>query len=63
MTLDEFNKTRWTVGMRAKYHGDDQVYPIASCDFGEQLVGLKGVIQNEPDEISWVRCENVTLCK
>lgn len=61
MTIDEFNRTGWTGGMIARYHGDSQLYPIATCDFGEQLVGLKGVVQNEPEEVSWVRCENITL--
>lgn len=61
MSIQEFNQQRWTAKMKARYHADGMVYPIASCDFGEQLVGLLGVVQNEPDEISWVRCENITL--
>jgi len=60
MTIEQFNSTRWTFGMKAKY-SDGEIYPVASCDFGEKLVGLKGVVQSEPDEVSWVRCENVTL--
>lgn len=61
MTIDQFNGTPWKSGMTARYHADGQTYPIASCDFGECLIGLKCVVQNEPDEISWVRCENITL--
>ena len=60
MTIEEFNQTGWTAGMTARYT-DGETYPIASCDFGEKLVGLKGIVQNAPDEVSWVRCENVTL--
>ena len=60
MTIEQFNATGWTAGMKARYT-DGEIYAIASCDFGEHLVGLKGVVQNEPDEVSWVRCENVTL--
>ena len=49
--------------MSAKYHADNEIYRIGSCDFEEKLVGLMGVIASEPDCISWVRCENVTLQK
>lgn len=61
MTIEEFNNTGWSGGMTAQYHHDGKNYPVASCDFAEQLVGLKGIVQNEPDEISWVRCENISL--
>ena len=49
--------------MSAKYHADNEIYRIGSCDFEEKLVGLIGVIASEPDCLSWVRCENVTLQK
>lgn len=62
MTIDQFNATGWSGGMSAQYT-DGRIYRIASCDFEEKLVGLMGVIHNEPDEITWVRCENVTLQK
>ena len=61
MTLSQFDSTRWTAGMHAIYDGKS--YAIASVDFGEQLVGLLGVIQNESAETTWVRCENITLSK
>lgn len=61
MTLDQFNATGWTAGMKAQYHGDNQTYPVLAVDFAEQLIGLKGVVQNDPDEIYWARCENITL--
>ena len=61
MTKDEFDTVGWTCGMTGRYHADGKVYPIASCDFGEHLVGLKGQMQSDPDVITWVRCENVTL--
>jgi len=61
MTIEEFNHTGWSGGMTARYHGDGNIYPIASCDFGEQLIGLKGMVENEPEEVSWVRCENCTI--
>ena len=59
MTIEEFNATGWKPGMMAEYHGE--TFRIASCDFEEKLVGLIGLIRNEPDEISWVRCENITM--
>jgi len=59
MTIQEFDNTGWTCGMNAEYHG--KTYKVASCDFDEKIIGLLGVILNAPEEISWVRCENVTL--
>jgi hypothetical protein len=61
MTLDQFDKTAWTCGMKAQYHGDNKTYPVASCDFEERLIGLHHVVFGEPDKVTWVRCENVTL--
>ena len=62
MKIAEFDTTKWTAGMYARY-GDGKIYPIVSCDFGEKLVGLTGLIANEPQEISWARCENITICE
>ncbi len=59
MTIEEFNATGWGAGMSARYKG--ATYEIASCDFDEQLVGLLGVVTNEPGSVSWVRCENITV--
>jgi len=61
VTLSQFDSTRWTADMHAIYDGKS--YVISSVDFGEHLVGLLGVIQNEPEETTWVRCENVALSK
>lgn len=62
MTLDEFDKSKWHAGMKARYHGDGQTYPVFSVDFVERLVGLKGV-QANAGETFWARCENVTIIK
>ena len=59
MTLDSFKKQLWTAGMKVRYHGDGKIYHVASCDFEEKLVRLRGGVRN--DSISWVRCENVSL--
>ncbi len=61
MTIVQFQATKWTFGMLAEYHADGKLYRISTVDFGESLVGLLGVVQNEPDETIFVRCENVTL--
>lgn len=58
MTIDEFNKTGWCCGMKAKYKGE--IYPIASCDFEEKLVALPGVTLGT-DEPNWIRCENIEI--
>jgi len=61
MTIAEFNAMGWTPGMTADYQG--KTYPIASCDFEEQLVGLQRVLECESEDVVWVRCENVTVHK
>ncbi len=61
MTIGEFQATKWTFGMTAKYHFDEKTYRISTVDFGECLVGLLGVIQSEPNETTFIRCENVTI--
>ena len=59
MTIDEFNETLWTVGMRGRYK-DGIIYPIATCDFDEALIGLDGVVSGSDDPMM-VRCENVDI--
>ena len=59
MTIDEFNSTQWKPGMRGCYKGG-LVYPIACCDFEEQLIGLDGLTLGS-EEPTMVRCENVEL--
>ena len=44
--------------MKAEYKGG--VFDVGSVDFEESLVGLHEVIPNL-DEITWVRCENISL--
>lgn len=56
MTLDEFDKTSWSAGMKAKYRG--VVYDISSCNYVERLISL--YIDDDGDDI-WVRCENVEI--
>lgn len=58
MTLEEFKNQAWGYGMKAEYKGG--VFDIGSVDFEESLVGLHEVIPNL-DEITWVRCENISL--
>jgi len=59
MTIDQFNTASFGAGDRAIYDG--QTYPIASVDFKESLIGLIMKIEGgDPDEVTWVRCENVT---
>ena len=60
MTIDEFNNTQWHPGMRAKYKGEAESYPIVACDFEEALVAIQGRTMGT-DEPDWVRCENVTI--
>ena len=56
MTIDEFQSTTFSGGMRIKYSG--QVYDVVSVDFLEKLFGfiLEG---GDLNNLSWARCENV----
>lgn len=56
MTQQEFDKTSWSADMMCTYHGES--YDIDSVDFGEKLVGLQ--ICDGSDDLSWVRCENIS---
>ena len=59
MTTEEFNKQGFGAGDKARYK-DGNIYDVATVDFEEQLIGLLMHISGgEPDDVSWVRCENV----
>jgi hypothetical protein len=60
MTIEQFNATGWTGKMSATYK-TGKSHKIVGVDFDEQLVALAGVIENEPERESWVRCENITI--
>lgn len=56
MTLQEFDNTRWSGGMKCTYQGKE--HDIGSCDFEERIVGI---VVDYSDDLQWVRCENITL--
>jgi hypothetical protein len=58
MTIQEFNNTGWSGGMFCLYKGTK--YAIGICDFEE---GLVGIVDPQTDDLSMVRCENITLVK
>lgn len=55
MTIDQFDKTLFSKGMKAKTK-DGYIYYIVSVDLEERLIGVKTVA-----DISWLRCENVEV--
>jgi hypothetical protein len=61
MTLDQFDKTGFTGQMKCLY--DDKEYGIATVDFEERLIGIYEMIEGaeSEEEISWKRCENITI--
>lgn len=60
MTLDEFDKTRFGANMWVMYKGQKRY--VISVNFPERLLGLcDGKADIEPDEWTWVRCENVKV--
>lgn len=57
MTIKEFDEKKWFCGDRCVYQG--KTYDVASVDFIEKLVGF----DHGGENLSWVRCENVTICE
>ena len=59
MTTEQFDKQGFGAGDKVRYK-DGNVYDVATVDFDERLIGLLMHISGgEPDDVSWVRCENV----
>ncbi|MGB4820368.1 MAG: hypothetical protein WBP33_14760 [Saprospiraceae bacterium] len=59
MEIIEFNNQRFGSGDKVRYR-DGNIYEIASLDFTENLIGLKmNISGGEPDDVTWVRYENV----
>ena len=61
MTIEQFDKTRFTLNMRFLYKGKE--YPFFSVDFEERLVGINENNQEVTDDmqLNWKRCENIEL--
>ena len=55
MTVDEFDKIRWTRGMRAEFQG--RIYDVVNCDFEDATIGLD--IDGELLEVPCELCEIV----
>lgn len=59
MTTEEFDRQSFGKGDKAKYK-DGNIYDVAIVDFEERIIGLLMNIDGaEPNEVSFVRCENV----
>ena len=56
MSIEEFDKTSWRGGDAVFFDGE--IFPVASVDFDEKLIGIIREIENDPDQITWKRCEN-----
>ena len=55
MTIDEFNNFGWSGNMACTHDGE--VRKIISVDFVEKLIAFE---TEDNDQLSWVRCENVS---
>jgi hypothetical protein len=58
MTREEFAQMKFRAGMTAIYK--DCKYDIVSVNFEEDLLGLLELDGNIDNDLSWVRCENVS---
>ena len=61
MTQEEFEKTGFTGNMKCIFKNKE--YEIGTVDFEERLIGIYEMISGAESEedISWKRCENITL--
>ena len=59
MTRESFKKFGWSAGCKCIWQGVE--YVIATVDFSSDLIGVVGAISNEPEEVTWVRCEDVKV--
>jgi hypothetical protein len=60
MTIEEFNKTKFTGNMRCIF--EMRTREILSFNFSQALIGLVEDCQGSEDgDIEWVRCENVAI--
>jgi len=60
MTLEEFNNHSFGANMFVMYKGDK--FYVISVSFEEALFGIVSDKSDyDPDEWSWVRCENITI--
>ncbi len=60
MTIEEFDRTKFTVRMTVIYLNNR--YNIIAVNFQEKLLGLADK-DYEPNDITWARCESVMLEK
>jgi len=62
MTIEQFDKTGFTGGMKCRYKL--QEYDIIMVDFEEKLIAInetKTYNDDSDDDLFWKRCENITL--
>ena len=63
MTIEEFNGTLWSVGMKVEILSGvfkGRVYDVMSPDFDQQLIGVNAYNDNDC-ELTWFRCENCKI--
>lgn len=62
MTIEEFDKTGFTGGMKCVHKGKE--YEIISVDFEERIIAINEFDifgDNGADDLDWKRCENIEL--
>lgn len=62
MTIEEFDKTGFTIGMKCEYKGKQ--YDIISVDFEERIIAINqfdSFDDNVANDLDWKRCENIKL--
>ncbi|RYF10504.1 MAG: hypothetical protein EOO42_22525 [Flavobacteriales bacterium] len=57
MTIEKFDNTGFTGGMRVRYDGSE--YDLVSVDFQEKLIAIDEFGQGH--DATWKRCENVEV--
>lgn len=63
MTIEEFSKTRWGAGMKAKILSTEKVKDIVSVDFEKNAIGFSHYLWDgsSVDDLDWEHCEGAEL--
>ncbi len=66
MTIEQFNSTKWGVGMKVHCNPMATAYNpciahVVSVDFDQCLIGVMKDPESEDEEVRWLRCESCEI--
>lgn len=64
MTIEEFDRQRWCVGMKVQILSGvhrGAIYDVIAPDFDQKLIGCLTHPEDEDSDLEYFRCENCKL--